>query len=72
MNTQTLDPVLTSEAARILEVSPETIRNWERAGILLASKTGSGVRVFDRGDVDALKQQRAARQPHHTSCSSAR
>ena len=40
------DPVLTSEAARILEVSNETIRAWDRRGVLKARRTTSGVRVF--------------------------
>ena len=62
MNTQHLDPVLTSEAARILEVSPETIRNWERAGTLSALKTTSGARVFNRSDLFEFKRSRAARE----------
>ena len=54
----TLDPVLTTEAARILKVSPETIRHWERIGILPALKTERGVRLFDRRDVERLARER--------------
>jgi excisionase family DNA binding protein len=53
-----IDPVLTTEAARILEVSPETIRQWERLGRLPALKTSRGVRLFSRRDVLALKARR--------------
>jgi excisionase family DNA binding protein len=51
-------PVLTTEAARILEVSPETVRHWERVGILPALKTERGVRLFDRRDVERLARER--------------
>ena len=56
----TIDPVLTTEAARILEVSPETVRHWERVGILPAIKTGRGVRLFDRRDVERVARERQA------------
>jgi len=54
----TLVPVLTTEAARILDVSPETVRHWERIGILPALKTARGVRLFDRRDVERLARTR--------------
>lgn len=57
---QTIDPLLTSEVARILEVSSETVRVWERLGRLPALKTGRGVRLFDRGDVERLAAERRA------------
>lgn len=53
-----LDPVLTTEAARILEVAPETVRHWERIGRLPALKTERGVRLFNREDVLRLKAER--------------
>lgn len=55
----TIDAVLTSEAARILDVSPETIRTWERTGRLPAVRTRKGMRLFDRRDVERLAQERA-------------
>ena len=55
---RTIDPVLTTEAAHILKVSPETIRHWERIGILPAVKTERGVRLFDRRDVEQLARER--------------
>ena len=59
-NPTIIDPVLTTEAARILEVSPETVRHWERVGILPALKTERGVRLFDRRDVLRLARERQA------------
>ena len=56
----TIDPVLmTSEAARIIGVSSETIRAWEGSGRLPALKTGRGVRLFNRVDVERLARERA-------------
>ena len=51
-------PLLTSEAAKILDVTPETIRMWERMGKLPAMKTAKGVRLFRREDVDRLRRER--------------
>lgn len=58
-----IDPVLTTEAARICEVAPETIRQWERLGKLPALKTERGVRLFDRQDVERLARDRANKTP---------
>jgi DNA-binding transcriptional MerR regulator len=52
-------PVLTSEAARILDVTPAGVRAMERRGCLTAVRTASGVRLFDRGAVEQLARQRA-------------
>lgn len=60
-----IDPVLTTEAARLLRVSAETIRLWERQGRLPAIKTERGVRLFDRRDVERLARER--RVPEHSS-----
>ena len=57
------DVVLTAEAARILEVSPETVRWWERTGRLPAVlKTGRGMRLFDRRVVQRLADERRSRE----------
>jgi DNA-binding transcriptional MerR regulator len=55
-----LDPVLTSEAVRILDVAPDTVRLYERRGRLRALKTARGVRLFDRRDVERLARERRA------------
>lgn len=48
------DPVLVSEAARLLNKSVATVRKWEARGRLRASRTPGGVRVFSRADVERL------------------
>ena len=54
------DFITTSDAARIAKVSEDTIRAWERRGILPATKTPSGLRIFSRADVERLAANRAA------------
>ena len=53
------DLLLTGEAARVLDVSADTIRLWERTGRLPAVKTARGVRLFDRRDIERLARERA-------------
>jgi excisionase family DNA binding protein len=66
-------PFLTNDVAKVLNVSPDTVRRLERAGILPALKTSSGVRLFSRADVERLARERAASQQpgagseHHRS-----
>jgi excisionase family DNA binding protein len=56
------DPLLTNEAAQLLKVSPETVRVWERTGVLPAVKTAKGVRLFARADVERLAAEREAKR----------
>jgi excisionase family DNA binding protein len=44
------------DAARLLEVSPGTIRVWVKKGKLQALRTPGGVRIFYRQDVERLRQ----------------
>ena len=53
-------PVMTSEAARRLRVSPQTLRLWERLGQIDAIKTSAGVRLFDPRDIERLASEREA------------
>ena len=53
------DLLLTGEAARVLDVSVDTIQLWERIGRLPAVKTTTGVRLFDRRDVERLARERS-------------
>jgi DNA-binding transcriptional MerR regulator len=52
------DLLLTNEVARLLDVSPQTVRLWERTGRLAATKTTKGVRLFKRGNVEDLARER--------------
>jgi len=56
-------PLLTSQVANILGVSSETVRQLENRGQLKASKTASGVRLFDPGEVQRVKRSREERAP---------
>ncbi len=60
MNTK----MLTAEAAKVLDVTPATVRDMERRGDLVAERTSSGVRLFSRVDVDRLVKARATRKVH--------
>ena len=55
------DLILVTEAARIVNVSSDTIRVWERTGQLPAIRA-SRVRIFLRADVERLARERAARK----------
>jgi excisionase family DNA binding protein len=57
--------VLTSEAARILGVTPETVRSMHRRGVLSAERTETLVRLFNREDVERLAEARAGRAVPH-------
>lgn len=51
-------PLLTSEVARLLNVSSDTVRLWERRGQLSATRTDHGVRLFSRAQVIAFAAKR--------------
>lgn len=55
------DLMTTSEAARLLNRAPDTIRQMERSGRLPAMKTANGQRLFRRADV--LRLQTAMKSP---------
>jgi hypothetical protein len=57
-----VDLLQTGDVARMLEVSAETVRLWERLGRLPALKTERGVRLFHRRDVERLAREREARR----------
>jgi DNA-binding transcriptional MerR regulator len=50
--------ILSSETARLLDVSIATVHQWERTGRLFALKTSNGTRLFNRDDVLRLKAER--------------
>jgi DNA-binding transcriptional MerR regulator len=51
--------MLTSEAARLIGISPDGLRAMERRGELAAERTESGVRLFDRDVVQRVASARA-------------
>jgi DNA-binding transcriptional MerR regulator len=54
--------LLTSDAAKILDVSPDLVRHLERSGVLPADRTPGGIRLYDPEDVTRLAGDRAARR----------
>jgi excisionase family DNA binding protein len=57
----------TSDAAKVLQVSTDWVRELERQGRLPALKTRSGQRLFFVEDVERLAQARDAKRMHETS-----
>ena len=57
--------MLPADAARLLDVTPSTVRLMEKRGELPAERTESGVRLFDRADVEHLAQKRAAQAAYN-------
>ena len=55
----------TSDAARLAQVAPDTIRMWERMGRLPAIRTAGNVRLFQRDDVLRVAEERAASRQAH-------
>jgi excisionase family DNA binding protein len=56
-----------SAAAKLLNCSEQTIRNWERRGSLVASRLSNGTRLFLREHIEkvacGLEQQLSSRTP---------
>ena len=62
LTTNISELIFTGQAALICQVSPQTIRWWDRIGRLSAIKTVNGVRLFDRHDVERLARERESRR----------
>jgi DNA-binding transcriptional MerR regulator len=54
-------PMTVSTAARVLRVSEASVKAFERRGLLPATRTESGVRLFAPRDVQRLATDRANR-----------
>ncbi len=55
---KTEDLISTSQVARELRVSEQTVRNLDRRGLLKGRRLGNGMRVFDREAVEKFKASR--------------
>lgn len=49
------------EAARFLHISADTLRNWERNGLLTVQRRQNGYRVYGNADISRLKMIRSLR-----------
>jgi DNA-binding transcriptional MerR regulator len=54
-----MEKLLTSDVAKLLNCTPANVRHLERVGRLYAEKTVTGVRLFDRNEVETLISERA-------------
>lgn len=51
-----------SEAAKILDVSIDTLRRWDKGGIIRATRDSRGVRQFDIDEVRRIKEKQQSRK----------
>ncbi len=58
----TAELLTTGDSARVLGLSPDAVRLYERTGRLPATRTLSGLRLFRRRDVEKLRKERARRR----------
>lgn len=59
-NAQATQPLLSSgQVAHMAGVSTEAVRAWVRAGKLACTRTDTGMRLFNRADVERFLQERA-------------
>ncbi len=52
-----------SKAATQLHVSPDTLRNWEEQGKLMAHRTDGGARRFPKSEISRLKSELGVKEP---------
>ena len=45
-----------SVAARMLDVHPQTLRNYERLGLISPARTEAGIRLYSERDLDRVRQ----------------
>jgi excisionase family DNA binding protein len=53
-----MDLLTTGEAARLLDLSPDSVRRFEREGLLSAIRVGKGQRLFTKSEIERLSDQR--------------
>lgn len=57
MNSPGCEPVfIISVAARLLEMHPQTLRKYEREGLVAPSRTTGNLRLYSDEDLDRLRQ----------------
>ncbi|WP_106769233.1 MerR family transcriptional regulator [Paenibacillus faecalis] len=54
------------EAANLLKVSAETIRNWERNGLITVPRRDDGHRIYSEKEINRLKIIRTLRAAHYS------
>lgn len=57
MNSRGCEPVFViSVAARLLEMHPQTLRKYEREGLIVPSRTTGNLRLYSDEDLERLRQ----------------
>ncbi len=66
MTTTTREPAyfLIGDVARLANLASETIRRYERQGLIHPARTAGGQRIFTDNDLAAVQQLRAQRAAH--------
>ncbi len=54
------------EASRVLDVSPEVVRNWERNGLIAIPRLSNGCRAYTENEINRLKIIRTLRTAHYS------
>lgn len=54
------------EAAQVLDLSPEVVRNWERNGLITVSRRSNGFRAYTENEINQLKIIRTLRTAHYS------
>lgn len=54
------------EAAALLSITPETLRNWERNGLISVPRESRGYRVYGEPELERLKVIRTLRGSHYS------
>ncbi len=55
-NTSYCEPVyLISEVSKILDIHPQTLRQYEREGLVKPSRTNGKIRLYSQEDIDYIK-----------------
>lgn len=52
----------TKDAAKLLKISTERVRQLENDGTIRAERTASGTRLFDKDEVERVKAERAKKR----------
>ena len=59
-------PIYRGEAARRIGVAPDTLRDWERSGLVEPGRLANGRRVYSPGDLEKLAVIRVLRQADYS------
>nr|WP_246596042.1 MerR family transcriptional regulator [Bacillus alkalicola] len=54
------------EVARLLDITPEAVRNWERNGLIDVPRLENGFRIYGEKEVEQLRVIRSLRSAHYS------